>query len=517
MKRTFLNIVFLVLSASLAAQGTENIPDGFHQFKYPNGVVSSEGTIRDGKPEGYWKSYYVTGIKKSEGKRTSFMLDSIWLFFDQAGDTTEKISYLLGKKNGYYLKYKKDPFIGVYLWSKELYAGDKKEGTAYMYFSDGKIQQTISYSGGKKEGLSREYDKNGNVILLMEYNNDYLLSREKINRSDSKGLKQGLWIDFYPDGKKKCEKNFRDDLLYGYYKEYDTKGNLTVTMLYENGAIVKSKVEDQPDVEIVNKYDDNNKLIYSGPFRNKIPVGVHRDFGKDGKVTNAYIYNDNGVLISEGIVDEAGNYNGKFRDYYPGKVLKAEGSYIDNRRTGIWKFYNLQGKVEQTGSYNNGRPDGLWKWYYENGSILREEEYFQGQRDGSYTEYSPEGDITGQGQYSDGERNGDWKFKTGEITEEGKYIIGLRDGVWKSYYADGNLRSKGNYIQGNPDGSHLFYYDNGKVKEEQYYKMGIRQKTWKKFSEEGNVTMTIVYKDDVEIIINGVKINLPESSTKLIK
>jgi uncharacterized protein len=517
MKRTFLYIILFLSSAALAAQGTENIQDGFHQFKYPNGVVSSEGLIRDGKPEGFWKSYYVTGIKKSEGKRTSFMLDSIWLFYDQAGDTTEKISYLLGKKNGYYLKYKKDPFAGVYLWSKELYAGDKKEGTGYFYFSDGKIQQTISYSNGKKEGLSREYDKNGNAILLMEYNNDFLLSREKINRSDNKGLKQGLWIDFYPDGKKKCEKNFRDDLLYGYYKEYDTKGNLTVTMLYDNGAIVKSKVEDEPDVEIVNKYGDNNKLIYSGPYRNKIPVGIHREFGKDGKVSNAYIYNDNGLLISEGIVDEAGNYNGRFRDYYPDKSIKDEGSYIDNRRTGVWKFYNSSGKVEQTGSYNNGRPDGLWKWYYENGAILREEEYFQGQRDGTFTEYSPTSDIVGQGQYSDGERNGDWKFKTGEITEEGKYIIGLRDGVWKSYYPDEKLRSKGNYIQGNPDGPHLFYYEDGKLKEEQYYKMGIRQKTWKKFSEEGAVTMSIVYKDDVEIIINGVKINLPESSTKLIK
>ena len=55
----------------------------------------------------------------------------------------------------------------------------------------------------------------------------------------------------------------------------------------------------------------------------------------------------------------------------------------DNRRTGLWKFYNSAGKVEQTGSYNNGRPDGLWKWYYENGAFLREEEYFQGQRDGA--------------------------------------------------------------------------------------------------------------------------------------
>ena len=45
--------------------------DGFVQFFYPNtNTVSSEGIMKDGKPDGYWTTYHVTGIKKSEGKRT---------------------------------------------------------------------------------------------------------------------------------------------------------------------------------------------------------------------------------------------------------------------------------------------------------------------------------------------------------------------------------------------------------------------------------------------------------------
>ena len=65
--------------------------------------------------------------------------------------------------------------------------------------------------------------------------------------------------------------------------------------------------------------------------------------------------------------------------------------------------------------------------------------------------------------------------------------------------------------------SRLYYYENGRVKEEQYYQMGIREKTWKKFDEEGAAILAIAYKDDVEVSINGVKIKLPESDTKLIK
>jgi antitoxin component YwqK of YwqJK toxin-antitoxin module len=61
-------------------------------------------------------------------------------------------------------------------------------------------------------------------------------------------------------------------------------------------------------------------------------------------------YNDNGLLLSEGIVDEAGNHNGKWKDLYANGKVQAEGQYTDSRRTGQWKFYNTEGKVEQTGS-----------------------------------------------------------------------------------------------------------------------------------------------------------------------
>jgi uncharacterized protein len=517
MKRITVLLFFVLIFSIINAQENSTLQDGFQVFKYPNGSVSSQGLIKNGKPEGFWTSFYVTGVKKSEGRRRNFMLDSIWIFYDQTGDTTEKINYLYGKKNGWYYKYKKDAAVGLYIWSKELYAGDKKEGISYIFFPDSRVQQTIFYNNGKKEGLSKEYDKEGNIVTLMEYSNDFLVSREKINRTDNKGMKQGDWKDFYPNGSIKSEKTYKDDLLTGYYKEYDNRGRLVLTMLYDNGSIVKNKVEDEPDIEIVNKHDQDGKLIYSGPYRNKIPVGTHREYGKDGKVTNAYVYNDNGLLLSEGIVDEAGNRNGKWKDLYPDGKVQAEGQFIENRRTGTWKFFSPEGKVEQVGSYNNGRPDGEWKWYYEDNTLLRDEEYYQGKRDGAFTEYSMGGEIISQGQYSDGEKNAEWKYKSGDNSEEGKYILGLRDGLWKSYYPDGKLRSKGDWVQGNPDGEHIFYYAEGKVKEVQYYANGIREKTWKKYDEDGHTLLTVAYKNDKEVSINGVKLNLPDSDTKLIK
>jgi len=516
MKRIFLTLLF-VIPAVLSAQQNSQLQDGFQQFRYPNGNISSEGYIRNGKPDGYWKSYYVTGVLKSEGKRTSFLLDSIWVFYDQAGDTTEKISYLLGKRNGYSIKYQKDPISGLYIQTAELYAGDRKEGVARIFYPDGKLKQTIPYSDGKKEGLSREYDREGKIITLLEYNNDFLISREKINHTDASGMKQGEWLEFYPGGSIKSERNYRDDILHGYYKEYDERGRLLVTLLYDNGRVTGTEADNSAEIDIRNRYDESGRLVYSGPYKEGIPVGIHREYNPDGSISNARIYNDNGVLISEGIVDDEGNRSGSWKDYSAGGKVIAEGNYAANRRTGVWKFYNSSGRLEQAGPYNNGRIDGTWRWYYPEGELLREEDYFQGRRDGSYTEYTRTGEIIAQGTFADGERNGIWKVITGDNTEEGEYLLGLRNGEWKSYYPDGKLRFKGQYRQGNPEGRHILYYENGKMKEDRYYRNGLRTRTWKKYDEPGEVILTITYRDDIETSINGVPVNLPESSVRRIK
>jgi antitoxin component YwqK of YwqJK toxin-antitoxin module len=509
-------IVLMIFSSGLKAQDA-TLKDGYHVFKYPNGVISSEGNIRNGKPDGYWKSYYVTGILKSEGKRTSFLLDSIWVFYDQTGDTLEKISYLYGKKNGFYLKYRKDSFYGLHIWSRELYAGDRKEGTAYIYFPDGKVKQTIPYNEGKKEGLSKEYNQSGIAITLLEYRNDFLVSRQVINRVDNRGFKQGDWKEFHPNGNVSKEMTYKDDRLQGYYREYDTRGRLTATMLYDEGTLIEGVRDDNTEIEIINRYNDSGELIYSGPFRNGVPVGVHREYDGAGAITNSIIYNDDGLKISEGIVSEDGNRIGKWKDFYQDGKIQAEGQYIDNRQAGTWRFYNRNGRIEQTGVFINGRAYGLWTWYYDDGSLLREEEYFQGRRDGPYREYGRDGEVIIEGEYADGERNGEWKYASGDFSEEGKYILGLMDGTWKSFYPDGKLRFKGNYEQGNPQGSHIYYYPNGKVMEERHYDRGLREKTWKKYTEDGLLAITIAYRRDVETAINGIRITAAEGDTRIIK
>ena len=92
--RIILFLSFLI-SAQFNAQVTKN---GYNKFYYENGKISSEGTMREGKPDGYWKNYYDNGKLKIEGNRKNFQLDSTWKFYDVKGRLTKAINYKEGKK-----------------------------------------------------------------------------------------------------------------------------------------------------------------------------------------------------------------------------------------------------------------------------------------------------------------------------------------------------------------------------------------------------------------------------------
>ncbi len=521
LKRIIL-LILICLSFSNNTQGQqEEIKDGYVKFYYPNNQVSSEGLMKNGKPDGYWKTYYVTGIIKSEGKRTNFMLDSIWVFYDQKGDTTQKISYMYGKKNGYYITYsyenlKEGVDTGVVI-SKELYINDRKEGISYYYYPDGHLKSEVSYVNGKKQGLIKEYDDNGMIITLIYYHNGYITDREEINRRDKYGNKQGTWKEFYQDGKVKQEEVYKDNILDGLYKTFNENGNLTLVLNYRNGKLDEALTQEEMNVEIRNEYDNQNRLIASGAFKNNVPVGIHRTYDQAGNVNGSKIYDDSGKIVSEGIIDEEGNREGNWKDYYHDGKIRAAGVYLKNQRSGKWTFYYHDGKIEQTGDYIRGKTTGIWTWYYDNGKISREESYFNGKEDGVMVEYSQEGKIITKGDYVEGEKEGKWYYRVGDHIEVGSYITGLRDGIWKYFYSDSTINFEGDYLQGNPDGKHILYYENGVVKEERYYIMGIREKNWKKYDEEGNLTMTITYQDDVETRINGIKVEMPQRDIRLIQ
>jgi len=500
-----------MMGYSKAQNKVEN--NGYNKFYYPSGQVSSEGMMVDGNPDGFWKTYYATGIIKSEGYRRNLLLDSIWIFYDEKGDTLEKINFYQGKKNGFYFTYKYKTDINGKktggLVSKELFLDDIRQGLSY-YFEEGKLNLTINYVKGKKHGISREFDGQGSVITIYEYKNDYLVYKEKINRKDNKGFKQGTWKEYFQNDKIKREINYINDTLNGYYKEFDENGKMVHLFKYKDGKKLNIDSVKEVNVFVKEEYYDNGKLKYKGSYIDSIPVGLHKYFSKDGSVQTGMIYNEIGKLLGEGLVDDNEKKQGSWKFYYESGELLSRGRYLDDKRIDEWLFYYRNGNLEEKGKYIKGNPVGEWNWFHENGNIWRIENYENGKEEGSFVEFAPDSSVINKGEYVDGEKEGFWFYHVGDHTEEGNYQGGLKEGLWKYYYSNGLLFFIGNFVHDLPNGRHKYFWDNGNLREQGNYSMGNKEGIWVKYDFEGNVEMTTTFKNDNEEKVNGVKMTLPK-------
>lgn len=497
------------------------IDNGYRIIYHKNGKISSEGWIKNGRPDGSWKTYYTTGILKSEGKRKNHLLDSTWVFYNSFGDTIEKINYLYGKRNGYTIRFYSNRIenpesIGNII-SKELYLNDKKEGLSYYYYEDGSLKKVSNYVSNSLNGDTYHFNPDGMVVEIISYKNGVVVERNKVNRYDENDLKTGMWKEFYNDLTVKREINYEKGLKNGIYKEYDNYGNLNLILKYNDDLLVDNDDLERDSVSVKNEYDENGILVFSGTYKNDLCVGIHRYFDKEGNVVNSYIYNEKGRKISEGIVNQNGSREGSWKILYENGNLKASGSYLNNNKNGPWKYFYEDGKIEQEGTYRNGQYDGKWVWYYDDSRIRKEEAYYNGKEEGLFIEYDRSGMIISQGEYFEGEKEDEWYYYVNDHKEIGSYVTGLRNGKWKYYYDNDVLSYEGNYVQGNPDGKHKYYYDNGVLKEEQYFSQGIKEKHWKKYDEAGNLIITISYADNREVRINGERIDLSYDNKILIK
>ena len=506
--------VCLIFTANVFAQTNTTVnPDGPNTFYYPNGRIASEGMFRNGKEDGYWKTWYPTGIIKSEGNRLNFLLDSTWVFYTQTGDTAEIINYRSGKKSGYRFQYEtvsqRNNVSVHYLKSKELYLGDKPEGPAYYYYPGGNIRQIIYYKDGKKQGKSREYDENGTVITLYEYHKDIMIERELVNRVNGNGEKTGVWKTFYPDGKLKEEEFYKNGIPDGSALVYSqSSGNIISGRNYRDGNLVGEGAPIKAEfVDLITYWDDEITIKRKGTYLDSVPIGYHYFYNTSGVPEKAIRYNDKGIRAAEGAVDENEKRSGEWKNYSETGELRSQGMFVNNFQHGEWNYFSRDGKKEQTGNFNNGVMEGEWKWFFPSGNTFREETYVRGRLNGWCIQYSDSATIVAKGEYINGEREGFWMEHTGHAREEGNYIMDKKNGMWKTYYSDGQLYHSGNFVQGEPDGRHLFYYPDGTLKEEQHYVMGRRDKNWKKYYENGSLFLTITYKNDVELRINGIRID----------
>jgi len=171
----------------------------------------------NGKKQGYWKKKNKEGICVYEGQFRHDIPYGVFLYFYPDGKLKTKSIY---SDNGTIAR-----TISYYPNGRKMAAGKyvfEKKDSIWQFFTekDGALISQESYVSGEKEGYFITYFPKGGTAELIMW---------------QKGRKNGLWEQYYSDGKIKFRGSFRDDEKEGNFTAWDPSGIVIITGQYGNG------------------------------------------------------------------------------------------------------------------------------------------------------------------------------------------------------------------------------------------------------------------------------------------
>ena len=182
---------------------------------------------------------------------------------------------------------------------------------------------------------------------------------------------------------------------------------------------------------------------------------------------------------------------GIWKKYYTNKRIHYEGTFIDGKEGGVFKYYdittskhptikkefskksesatvsyfNLDGKLRTKGVMIGKKRVGKWIYFFPNQKLFSEEYYVNGKLEGKLINYYNNGKVLEITEYSKGMKNGfSKKFSDqGVLIEEVNYSNDILNGKGNYYELNGDLKEEGVYSRGKRVGVWEFYIGGKKV------------------------------------------------------
>lgn len=101
----------------------------------------------------------------------------------------------------------------------------------------------------------------------------------------------------------------------------------------------------------------NKSLSETGVFKNGVPYGNFKVYGKDNVVMKTIEY-------KEGVLD------GAFKIYNKKNELILEAYFKEGVKVNNWKYYNHDGNLKIEGKYEDNIPVGVWKYYSDSKDLI---------------------------------------------------------------------------------------------------------------------------------------------------
>ncbi len=219
------------------------------------------------------------------------------------------------------------------------------------------------------------------LIILALFFAYHLQWGQPINQKDSKGMKQGEWIEYYDQAKTQIKSkgvyknNKRVGVWFFYYEtgevfmevEYLTDGNTTNLKMYDpdkskiaEGIYVKGKKEGT-----WYYYGKDSVKLREEPYKNGLLDGIVRTFYRSGKTFEILTY-------------LKGKREGPWKQFYESGVLKTDGTFKNDTLDGKITYYHSNAKKQMEGTYVKGLRQGVFTIYEENGKVKETLRYDKG-------------------------------------------------------------------------------------------------------------------------------------------
>lgn len=413
--------------------------EGLWKFYDEAGRFNLEINFAHGVRDGYFRRYNEQGILVVEEFYSNGFVDSISTYFDEAGRLIEKVNYKEGKRHGKAYRFAADDgrIISIKDYNMDfpvseekpnrLDAKGKRHGVWREFYENGKIKWEGTYKDDKKDGFFREYTEDGNLIIAYKYYGGVIVEDPEEFR-DIRVEKE-----YYPDAKIKKEVTFVNGVPHGVCREFSQEGKIMSSKIYRNGYLAGDGIIDEKGEKQGNwkefhygKQEKGRKTKAEGNYINGMRDGKWTFYYEDGSTEQKGVYKmgkpdglwmwyyENGKLLREeeftdgledghlveyndsGTIITKGYYEDGRKERYWISVSgdqREEGAYVDDRRSGIWKYYYTSEKLRYEGEYVDGEPHGRHVYYYDNGVMEEEREYLMGVRNGEWKKYNRDGSI----------------------------------------------------------------------------------------------------------------------------
>ncbi len=200
------------------------------------------------------------------------------------------------------------------------------------------------------------------------------------------------------------------------------------------------------------------KTIFLWVFSNIILIGAFAQAPR----TTVLVNDSGGNMVKEIYLARAddesikeGTYQQFFRD-----TLITRGRYSNNKKSGLWQFFDYSGKLNFSGSYLNDIKDGKWICTL-NGKLSAEIYYSLGKTDSIFGFFENGNTAVEVWRYADG------------------------SGLIQTYYDNRNLKEIQPTLKGKPHGEYKVYFKNGRLHRDLIYENALMKTVITTFDMSG--------------------------------